>query len=177
MPVVSISYSGIRTEVVNGAVERSTTSLDPTITYAKVREQTPPLTHKDNQEPPPHLWPPLAPKIGSPAVPSRGAPQTVDRLGGTIKNTDTPSPAELQANHSGPPCWRCQQPTEVRRHKHIGPKQRRTAGSKHSSNSPARNDFRLTLELKADIRALRGILKLLLRKYGLRCVSIVKARP
>jgi len=28
-------------------------------------------------------------KIGSPAVPSRGAPQTVDRLGGTIKNTNT----------------------------------------------------------------------------------------
>ena len=71
-----------------GWAERSATFLDPTITYAEVREQTPPLTRKDNQEQLPHLWkPPPDPEMRSPAgSPSREAPE-IDRLGGTIDMT------------------------------------------------------------------------------------------
>ena len=85
-----------------GWAERSATFLDPTITYAEVREQTPPLTRKDNQEQLPHLWkPPPDAEMRSPAgSPSREARET-DRLGGTIDEKSTRPTENNQDNISG----------------------------------------------------------------------------
>ena len=67
-----------------------------------MREQTPPLTRKDNQEQLPHLWkPPPDAEMRSPAgSPSREAPG-VDRLGGTIEEINTRPTKNHQDNISG----------------------------------------------------------------------------
>jgi hypothetical protein len=86
----------------DGAVERSATSLDSTTTYAEVREQTPPLTRKDNQTYLPHLWDDPPDKIESPAgSASHGAPEN-DRLGGTIEKLNTDATKVPQGDYSQP---------------------------------------------------------------------------
>jgi superfamily II DNA or RNA helicase len=68
----------------------------------EVREQTPPLTRKDNQAQLPHLWkPPPDLEMRSPAgSPSREAPG-IDRLGGTIEEINTRPTKNHQHNISG----------------------------------------------------------------------------
>jgi len=77
--------------------ERSATFLDPTITYAEVREQTPPLTRKDNQKQLPHLWkPPPDPEMRSHAGSSSHGASVNRRLAGATKELNT------QAENSAP---------------------------------------------------------------------------
>ena len=80
-----------------GWAERSATFLDPTITYAEVREQTPPLTRKDNQKQLPHLWkPPPDPEMRSHAGSSSHGASVNSRLAGATKELNT------QAENSAP---------------------------------------------------------------------------